>query len=594
MSPTFPTLLCCLFGLCSATAQTLPYDRMTDWTSAGCVEPRPAYDTVFLSDLDWPPVGPDAGAALQAVLDSFAGTPTVFFLPADTVQIHQPISLHAGQVLKGAGSDRTLMQFDLGGEGHLVSLAAPVDAGPPVAILQAVEKDDLTLTVADSVAFQPGDYILVQSDDGHLVTSAWAQQSTGQLNRITAVDGQLLHLRHPMRRDMPTDEFPRIRRTVPVRFSGLECFALERLDSTDAQTSNLLLRGAAECWVRDIDSRRANFAHLSLDNCSQVEVSGCHFQDAFRYGGGGQGYGVVLAFRTGDCLVRHNIFRHLRHAMLLQAGANGNVLAYNYSLDPYWTETGLPPDAAGDLVLHGNYPYLNLFEGNIIQNIVIDNSHGINGPGNTFFRNRAEHFGIFMNPAPASDGQLFIANETTAAGLWWGLYLLQGSDHFEWGNNVKGTLLPANTGSVAVSSLFLPGPDAQLMEYGLAPGAIGPPNSLGTGTIPARRRFDAARRTGCEADAVTRAGDVRRPAGGGWGFFPNPASRHIQLSGPADAAGVHVRIQDATGRIRRSAQAEPGDTLDLAGLAAGYYVVTFSDAAGRILSPPLPLLVLPE
>ena len=67
--------------------------------------------------------------------------------------------------------------------------------------------------------------------------------------------------------------------------------------------------------------------------------------------------------------------------------------------DPFWTGTVLPSDAAGDLVLHGNYPYANLFEGNILQNLVVDDSHGLNGPYNTFFRNRADNYGIVMSNA---------------------------------------------------------------------------------------------------------------------------------------------------------------------------------------------------
>jgi hypothetical protein len=55
------------------------------------------------------------------------------------------------------------------------------------------------------------------------------------------------------------------------------------------------------------------------------------------------------------------------------------------------------------MVLHGNYPFANLFEGNINQNTVIDNSHGKNGPYNTFFRNRSELWGVVMNNSPATD-----------------------------------------------------------------------------------------------------------------------------------------------------------------------------------------------
>jgi len=88
--------------------------------------------------------------------------------------------------------------------------------------------------------------------------------------------------------------------------------------------------------------------------------------------------------------------------VLLQSGANGNVISYNYSLNPNQSDSP-PANGAGDLVLHGNYPFANLFEGNICQNVMIDASHGINGPYNTFFRNRVQLYGIIMSPSPATD-----------------------------------------------------------------------------------------------------------------------------------------------------------------------------------------------
>ena len=99
--------------------------------------------------------------------------------------------------------------------------------------------------------------------------------------------------------------------------------------------------------------------------------------------------------------------------MLLQAGTNGNIYSYNYSLQQKRTE--IPSDAAGDIVLHGNYPYANLFEGNIAQNVGGDASHGRNGPANVFFRNRAMHYGIAFTSG-SGDSSIVMYNEVTATG----------------------------------------------------------------------------------------------------------------------------------------------------------------------------------
>jgi hypothetical protein len=133
----------------------------------------------------------------------------------------------------------------------------------------------------------------------------------------------------------------------------------------------------------------------------------------------------------------------------LQAAANGNVIAYNYSYNPYWKEGWFPANAAGDIVLHGNYPYSNLFEGNIVQNLVIDNSHGINGAGNIFFRNRIENYGVVMN-GNSGDNMYFIANEISGSGLLKGLFTLTGNQT-EIANYIKGN---TQAGSVNESSLI--------------------------------------------------------------------------------------------------------------------------------------------
>ncbi len=109
--------------------------------------------------------------------------------------------------------------------------------------------------------------------------------------------------------------------------------------------------------------------------------------------------------------------RNLRHAMMVKTGANGNVFSYNYSKNVRRSEW--PNNYGGDISLHGHYSYANLFEGNIVQNIMIDHYWGPSGPLNTFFRNRAELYGIIMTGGDptTSDMQNFVGNEITNNGF---------------------------------------------------------------------------------------------------------------------------------------------------------------------------------
>lgn len=126
--------------------------------------------------------------------------------------------------------------------------------------------------------------------------------------------------------------------------------------------------------------------------------------------------------------------------MMVKTGTNGNVFGYNYSIDPYRSET--IHDYSGDVSLHGHYAFANLFEGNLVQNIIIDHYWGPSGPLNTFFRNRAELYGFIITSSDNPTNQQNIAGlEITNTNFLYGMYTISGEDHFEYGNFVTGVYL---------------------------------------------------------------------------------------------------------------------------------------------------------
>jgi hypothetical protein len=257
---------------------------------------------------------------------------------------------------------------------------------------------------------------------------------------------------------------------------------IERIDNTaPQQTSTLFFNYSNTCWISGLALNKCTFSHIELSHSNQMRVSNCYIHDAHEYGDGGRGYGVVMHFGTGECLIENNVFEHLRHSILLQAGANGNVITYNYSHDPFWSTSSpfIPSNSAGELVLHGNYVYRNLFEMNSVQNIVIDNSHGPNGPYNTFLRNRAALFGLFFS-ADNSPSQNFIGNEIPNTSFPYSSvnYMLLGTDHFLFGNNNKGTIDPVGTEIISLNSLAYLNAPAFLNGQALA--QIGAPNTMGS------------------------------------------------------------------------------------------------------------------
>jgi len=164
------------------------------------------------------------------------------------------------------------------------------------------------------------------------------------------------------------------------------------------------LRNADYCWVRNIESAFTSRNHIGASSSYRCEIRDSYFHESYDYGGGGHGYGVNLGQHVTDFLVENNIFKRLRHAMLVQVGACGNVFAYNYSIETQSEGNWVPCDVS----LHGHFPFMNLFESNVVQKIDVSDYWGPVGPGNTFLRNRIEAFG--MRIRDHSHGQNVIGN----------------------------------------------------------------------------------------------------------------------------------------------------------------------------------------
>ncbi len=365
----------------------------------------------------------------------------------------EPIILPSNTSIVGESSELTIFEFDLGGFYHLLSSIGNTNKDTTFLPI-ALQSKAISFKI-ENHNLREGDLIYLFDEDKDKITSDWAKYSTGQIIEIESVENDLIKLKSEVRRNFSIENIPRFITLNLVENVRVSNISIIRKDQTESQTNNIYFNYVKNSSVSCVKSYNSNFAHITIANSLNCEVIGSYFQDGFDYGGGGKAYGVMLQFATSECLIYNNQFNHLRHSMILQAGANGNVISYNYSKNPFWTDVTLPSNSAGDLVLHGNYPYSNLFEGNTIQHIVIDDSHGQNGKYNTFLRNRAELYGLFMNPGTPSNSQNFIGNEITNSNFLMGNYFLSGSDHFEFGNNIKGKVTPENTDYITLESLYI-------------------------------------------------------------------------------------------------------------------------------------------
>ena len=283
------------------------------------------------------------------------------------------------------------------------------------------------LIVNNSSNFNAGDFIDLRQDndidkmssnlvpnqlDANDFNDAWvgsASDCVGEVFKILEKNGNILIIDKMLHFTYDPKLNPRIKKLSNIiENAGIENIKIKR--TANKECDNIKIENCYNCWVRNIESHYTTKSHISVTRSYHAEITGNYLHHSYDYGDGGHGYGVAMNHRSSNCLVEDNIFFTLRHAMVVSYSPNGNVFGYNYS-EESWDPSGNLGfgDQKADISLHGFYPLMNLFEGNVVEFIHNSDWWGPSGPGNTFFRNRAllEDFTIDDN----SDYQNVIANE---------------------------------------------------------------------------------------------------------------------------------------------------------------------------------------
>lgn len=477
----------------SLNAQVIPDSVRVEWENAGYDGELPNLASIA-NVMDYGATGNGEINDWQSVIDAMnaiGNNSGVIYFPPGIYLMENALNLPSGIVLRGAGSDSTSIHFDLNQQAQNCITINGQASSDFVDVTGGLNKGSSVLETEDASLFATGDYAELRQENGDWDSNpaSWAENVVGQMVKVIAVDGENITIDQPLRIDYDLELHPEIRKIEPAQDIGIECLKIKRIDNVSSGSSdNISMSMAANCWVIGIESDTSVTSHIDIVTSKNIEIRGNYIHHAFTYNGSGKrGYGITLNNHSSDCLIENNILRYLRHAMMVKTGANGNVFAYNYSIEPHRNE--FPSDAGGDLSLHGHYAFANLFEGNIVQNIIIDHYWGPSGPYNTFFRNRAGLYGIiFTSSEVETDFQNIVGNEVTNTQWFHGLYALSGTGHFEYGNNVKGTIIPSGTDDLADTSYYLT-QQPYFWDVAETWPSIGIPNDLDSGNIPAEQRY---------------------------------------------------------------------------------------------------------
>ncbi len=392
-------------GANGAAAADLP------WQGSGIPGGIPIVQTVH-AVTDFGAVGngvTDDSAAFQAALDAVPPAGGAVLVPAGTYLLRSKLYLRDRAVLRGEGAASSFLIFDFGGQSILSMESIVYDQGPWIDMVAGLHKGSIAITLADASSFSPPTFAEIeQENDPDLMYTnpawdqVWAQQAIGEVVRVVGKNGNQLLLEEPLRHTYSTQWDPEIRRKGMVEYVGIEDLHISRAD--DGIAGMVHFKNSAYVWMRGVESEYAHKFHVDVAIVYHCEIRDSYFHHAHSYGNGGRGYGVTLERHATGCLIENNIFSNLRHAMMVQIGASGNVFAYNYSRDPDAGVSWTPPDVS----LHGHYPAFNLFEGNVVETVEMSDFWGPLGPQNTLLRNCVLSEGIAVKDH--SHGQQVLGN----------------------------------------------------------------------------------------------------------------------------------------------------------------------------------------
>lgn len=391
----------------AAGASIIPADRRIDWRLAGIPGGIPSRTKLYQT-IDAAKYGngsTDATKAIQEAIDSCPAGQVVL-LPPGTYTTSDTVHLRSDRTLRGAGQGKTVIQYQGSGGRSVMDLRGLSHHDiwtlkRSYAIAGGATKDsrEVTLNTTDGIAV--GDVLLIdQLNDGVLVDNVGSEgacdycsrengkRARGQLAEVTAVRGKTVSLNLPMFFSINPSLSPEamlISARSMVRHAGVE-----DLSVTQAKPVNefiIEMDSAQYCWLKNVEINRMKRRGAWHINSLQNEIRACTIRDGIAGFGRDRGYGFQLSLQSTANLVENNLFHTVDGGgVMTSEGAIGNVIAYNYLVniqydEPHWM-------VAGPCLNHAAHPSMNLWEGNIGQQIGNDFIHG-SSSHNTLFRCRS-------------------------------------------------------------------------------------------------------------------------------------------------------------------------------------------------------------
>lgn len=392
----FPLIVLCLctFSQAQIWSGILDPTRAIDWTPVGIPGGIPNLTSVCanINASTYGNGSSDATAAIQSALNK-CGASQVVLLSAGKFRVSS-LTIPSNVVLRGQNATDTVLDMH-GTSGAGISFGSGVypNAANTVSITGGATAGSTSITVAKASNISVGSYLIVTELNESYVTDVgedgqvcgWCDlyngtRLMGQTVEVTSVSGNTIGIT-PLYKTYPNSPAA-LPFNAGAKHAGLE--SLQVYSNNTGYTMMELLEGTAYCWVKGVENNFADGDHLRVMYSYRDEIRDSYFSNAYQHSPGGTDSDVFIAANSSGTLVENNIMERLHSSILINWGASGNVIAYNYSFGAF-ADTA-PLFETEDVAMHGAHPAFNLIEGNVGTDFHADSTWGSNSH-NTVFRN---------------------------------------------------------------------------------------------------------------------------------------------------------------------------------------------------------------
>lgn len=371
-------------------APILSESRAIDWSASGVgsIPSRPDRCVTLTSSA--------TVAQINAALASCVPGETVYLAPG-TYTIAGMIEVPSHVTLRGAGANQTILNAVGSGGGFVVSLGSGEVPFQPMAITGGANAGSTRITLGDTSNLRAGVYLAIaEENDPGFVSSAGTEANcnwcdggwtnTGRLARgqivaVIAVSGSTVTIAPGLYSGYTHGPV-----AVPFAMAASEAGVedLQIRANNTGYAANFGMSRCAFCWLKGVESNYTDGDHVSIFWGFRDEVRDSYFSNAFLHRPGAHDSDIQIASKTSASLIENNIMERGHDSVMLEWGAAGNVVAYNYMMGEF--DSGSTNVVIGGVSFHGAHPQFNLLEGNVLTQIYADSTWG-SSSHTTAFRN---------------------------------------------------------------------------------------------------------------------------------------------------------------------------------------------------------------